>query len=67
MQARARHDVARVVVQVRHLDRERRPGRHDPRLGEHTDAVLRETLGMGDTELARLRAEGVIGGALRGR
>jgi formyl-CoA transferase len=32
-----------------------------PGLGEHTDAVLRELLGMGDAELARLRSEGAIG------
>ena len=32
-----------------------------PRLGEHTDAVLRELLGVGDAELARLRADGTIG------
>jgi formyl-CoA transferase len=33
-----------------------------PGLGEHTDAVLREALGLGDAELAALRAEGTIGG-----
>jgi formyl-CoA transferase len=32
-----------------------------PSLGEHTDAVLRETLGLDDDTLARLRDEGVIG------
>jgi crotonobetainyl-CoA:carnitine CoA-transferase CaiB-like acyl-CoA transferase len=31
-----------------------------PRLGEHTDAVLRD-LGFGDEEVGRLRAGGVIG------
>jgi benzylsuccinate CoA-transferase BbsF subunit len=31
-----------------------------PLLGEHTDQVLRELLGMGDAERAALRAEGVI-------
>jgi formyl-CoA transferase len=41
------------------------PVRAAPRLGEHTDAVLRELLGMGDAELARLRATGVIGAAPR--
>jgi len=35
----------------------RRPA---PLLGEHTDEVLRERLGMQDDELARLRAAGVI-------
>jgi crotonobetainyl-CoA:carnitine CoA-transferase CaiB-like acyl-CoA transferase len=33
-----------------------------PLLGEHTSRVLRERLGLGDAELKRLRAEGVIGG-----
>jgi hypothetical protein len=28
-------------------------------VGEHTDLVLRELLGLGDAELAALRAEGV--------
>ena len=32
-----------------------------PWLGEHTDAVLAAELGMGDDDLAKLRAEGVIG------
>jgi formyl-CoA transferase len=31
-----------------------------PRLGEHTDAVLRGVLSLGDDELAALRAVGVI-------
>jgi crotonobetainyl-CoA:carnitine CoA-transferase CaiB-like acyl-CoA transferase len=33
-----------------------------PLLGEHTDEVLRERLGLGDDELARLRSTGAIGG-----
>jgi crotonobetainyl-CoA:carnitine CoA-transferase CaiB-like acyl-CoA transferase len=33
-----------------------------PRLGEHTDAVLRERLGMDDAAVERLRKDGVIGG-----
>ena len=32
-----------------------------PWLGEHTDAVLAEELGLDDRELAELRAAGVIG------
>ena len=32
-----------------------------PSLGEHTDGVLTETLGLGADELAELRAKGVIG------
>jgi formyl-CoA transferase/CoA:oxalate CoA-transferase len=32
-----------------------------PLLGEHTDRVLRDLLGLPDAEIARLRAEGVIG------
>ncbi len=31
-----------------------------PLLGEHTDEVLRDTLGLSDGEMERLRAEGVI-------
>jgi crotonobetainyl-CoA:carnitine CoA-transferase CaiB-like acyl-CoA transferase len=36
-----------------------------PRLGEHTEAILRETLGLDDAELERLRADGAIGAAPR--
>ncbi|HKW91463.1 MAG TPA: CoA transferase [Methylomirabilota bacterium] len=32
-----------------------------PRLGEHTDLILRDVLGYGDGTIARLRADGVIG------
>jgi crotonobetainyl-CoA:carnitine CoA-transferase CaiB-like acyl-CoA transferase len=32
-----------------------------PRLGEHTDEILRELLGLDDIELATLREQGVIG------
>ncbi|MBL8774758.1 MAG: CoA transferase [Acidimicrobiales bacterium] len=32
-----------------------------PTLGQHTDEVLRTRLGLGDDELARLRAEGITG------
>ena len=31
-----------------------------PRLGEHTDSVLSEVLGLDDARLAALRADGVI-------
>jgi crotonobetainyl-CoA:carnitine CoA-transferase CaiB-like acyl-CoA transferase len=31
-----------------------------PRLGEHTDAVLRDVLGLDDAEIARLHREGVV-------
>ena len=36
--------------------------RFPPRLGEHTDEVLRE-LGYGDDDLARMRGAGLIPGA----
>jgi hypothetical protein len=32
-----------------------------PLLGEHTDLVLRERLGLGDDDIARLRRAGAIG------
>jgi crotonobetainyl-CoA:carnitine CoA-transferase CaiB-like acyl-CoA transferase len=38
------------------------PVRESPRLGQHTDTVLRELLGLGDAELAELRAAGAVGG-----
>ncbi len=38
----------------------RRP-RRAPRLGEHTDPILRDVLGYSDGTLARLRSAGVIG------
>lgn len=37
------------------------PDIRPPWIGEHTDAVLRAELGLTETELAALRAEGVIG------
>ena len=38
-----------------------RPTYHPaPRLGEHTDDLLRELLGLSDGEIARLQAEGVL-------
>jgi crotonobetainyl-CoA:carnitine CoA-transferase CaiB-like acyl-CoA transferase len=36
------------------------PVREAPRLGEHTDAVLRAVLGLGDDELSQLAREGAI-------
>jgi crotonobetainyl-CoA:carnitine CoA-transferase CaiB-like acyl-CoA transferase len=35
-------------------------GRHAPTLGEHTDAVLAEKLGLDAGRIAELRAQGVI-------
>ncbi len=37
------------------------PVRRFPSLGEHTDAVLRETLSLSDAELAELRERGALG------
>jgi formyl-CoA transferase len=34
--------------------------RAPPVLGQHTDEILREALGMGEAEIARLRADGVV-------
>jgi 2-methylfumaryl-CoA isomerase len=39
----------------------RLPSRRGPAMGEHTDEVLTEVLGLRSAELQRLRAEGVIG------
>ena len=39
-----------------------RPPRRWPTLGEHTDAVLRDELGLRDDDLRALRGKGVIGG-----
>jgi len=38
------------------------PVRRWPRLGEHTDEILGEDLGLGAAEIARLREAGAIGG-----
>ena len=32
-----------------------------PRLGQHTEEVLREELGMSESEIARVRASGALG------
>ena len=34
--------------------------RHPPLLGEHTDEVLRELLGLREEEIAALRADGAV-------
>lgn len=41
----------------------RRPVAPAPKLGQHTDEVLAEVLGMGDAEIARLHDAGVVAGA----
>ena len=33
------------------------------RLGQHTDEVLAEVLGLGDAELGTLHDDGIVGGA----
>jgi len=42
---------------------ERQPVRRAPRLGEHTDEVLANVLGMGSAEIAKLHDQGVVAGA----
>ena len=44
---------------------ERLPVRPAPRLGEHTDEVLAEILGMSDAEIGRLHDGGVVAGPAR--
>jgi len=41
----------------------RRPTRPAPRLGEHTDLVLSEVLGLGTTEIGRLHDTGIVAGS----
>jgi len=63
------HPVAGVVRSVgppvRMSDTPGEVRRPAPLLGEHTDEVLRERLGLSAPEIARLRDAGVIGGATR--
>jgi 2-methylfumaryl-CoA isomerase len=40
----------------------RQPTRPAPLLGEHTDSVLSEVLGLGATEIGRLHDAGIVGG-----
>jgi 2-methylfumaryl-CoA isomerase len=41
---------------------ERRPAAPAPQLGEHTDEVLAELLGLSDREIGRLHDDGVVAG-----
>ena len=41
----------------------RQPVRRAPQLGEHSEAILGELLGLNDAEIGRLLADGTIGGA----
>ena len=43
---------------------ERLPPRRAPLLGEHTDEVLTELLGLSDAEIGRLSASGVVAGVM---
>jgi len=40
----------------------REPPRRAPQLGEHTDEILSQDLGLSDTEIGRLRETGVVAG-----
>ncbi|WP_433467067.1 CaiB/BaiF CoA transferase family protein [Spirillospora sp. CA-128828] len=46
---------------IRFLDEEPRSPRHAPSLGEHTEEVLRDVLGYGAPDIARLRDAGALG------
>ena len=46
-------------------DAERQPPAPAPKLGQHTDEVLAEVLGLGDGEIARLHDAGVVAGCPR--
>jgi len=41
---------------------EREPARAAPRLGEHTDEILGDLLGLGDAEIGKLHDEGTVAG-----
>jgi 2-methylfumaryl-CoA isomerase len=41
---------------------ERQPPRRAPLLGEHTDEILSNDLGLSDGEIGRLRKSGVVAG-----
>jgi 2-methylfumaryl-CoA isomerase len=45
---------------------ERRPAGRAPRLGDDTEAVLGDVLGLSDRELGRLLADGVVAGTTGG-
>jgi crotonobetainyl-CoA:carnitine CoA-transferase CaiB-like acyl-CoA transferase len=55
----AEHAGYRVLANPIKLDGERLPGRRAPKLGEHTDDVLRAA-GFADEEIAALRASGAL-------
>ena len=50
-----------VASPIRYSETPLRYDRPPPRLGQHTDEVLQEELGMSAAELQRIRASGVIG------
>jgi crotonobetainyl-CoA:carnitine CoA-transferase CaiB-like acyl-CoA transferase len=55
------HGADMLPFPVKLLDRDGVTPAHAPVLGEHTDAVLKETLKYSDTELQALRDRGVLG------
>ena len=55
----AEHDGYRVLANPIKLEGKRVPSRRAPKLGEHTEAVLREA-GLDDTEIEALRNAGVL-------
>lgn len=48
------------------FDPSRTHGHAAPVLGEHTEVLLEQVLGLSQPEILRLRSEGVIGDAISG-
>jgi crotonobetainyl-CoA:carnitine CoA-transferase CaiB-like acyl-CoA transferase len=54
------HDIALLGTSFKFADSDLAPFRPPPRLGQHTDEVLTDVLGLDATQVAQLRADGVV-------